>query len=90
VDCCAVGVLSGSDPAPTVRPRRCLIEPVLCFENSLLNDSLLGSSTCRASLLGMVLEAGAGGAEGGGGGTFDLNDDVENAKLLRSGSFGDS
>jgi hypothetical protein len=25
---CATGVLSGSDPEPTVRPRLCLIDPV--------------------------------------------------------------
>jgi hypothetical protein len=86
-----VGVLSGSDPEPTVRPRLCRIDPVLCFEKSLRRDSLLGSSTSRISLLTLVLETGAGGADaGGGGGMLDLNDDVENAKLLRSGSFGDS
>jgi len=31
LDCCTVGVLSPSVPAPTVSPRRCLMDPVLLF-----------------------------------------------------------
>jgi hypothetical protein len=42
VECCATGVLSGSDPEPTVRPRRCLIDPVLLLDKSPLRDSLPG------------------------------------------------
>lgn len=88
VDCCDVGVLSGSDPEPTVRPRLCLIDPVLCLEISLRRDSRLGSSIYRASLPALTS---AGGADGGGGGAMlDLTDGTENAKLLCSGSFGDS
>lgn len=29
LECCTTGVLSGSDPAPTVNPLLCLIDPVL-------------------------------------------------------------
>lgn len=87
VDGCATGVRSGSDPEPTVRPRRCLMEPVLPLDISLLMDWLCGVSACGAALVPLLP---AGGADGGGAGMCDLNDDVEKLKLLRSGSFGDS
>jgi hypothetical protein len=45
VDCCTVGVLSGSEPGPTVRPRRCLMDPVLVFDISDTEASVLDLST---------------------------------------------
>jgi len=87
VDCCATGVRSGSDPEPTVSPRRCLMEPELSLDISLLTDWLWGVSACGVALVPLLL---AGGAEGGGAGICDLNDAAEKLKLLRSGSFGDS
>jgi hypothetical protein len=86
-ECGVVGVLSCSDPEPTVRPRLCLMDPALFFDMSLFKGSLPGVSTCRASLFAWLI---AGGAVGGGGGMLDLNGAVEKWKLLRSGSFGDS
>jgi hypothetical protein len=64
------------------------MDPGLCFGTTLRKTSELDVSTCRASTLSTWLIA--GGAEGGGGGTLGLNEVVENAKLLRSGSLGDS
>lgn len=58
-ECCATGVLSVSEPAPTVRPRLCLIDPVLPFDKSPLRDSLPDVSVSRPSLL-------TGGADGVG------------------------
>lgn len=86
-ECGATGVLSVSDPAPTVRPRLCLIDPVLLFDRPPLIDSLPDVSVSRPSMLAMLP---AGGADGAGVGIPDLNEAVEKVKLLRSGSFGDS
>lgn len=90
-ECCVAGLLSGSAAAPTVRPRLCLMDPVLFFDRSPVKASLPGVSTCRTSLLTLLVAGGAdGGGADGGGGMLDLNDAVEKVKLLRSGSFGDS
>jgi hypothetical protein len=83
VDGCTVGVLSGSDPAPTVRPLLCLMDPVLFLAGLALRPSLYRGSAR------WVLDVAAESCAGGGG-RFDFEVGVENTKLLRSGSLGDS
>jgi hypothetical protein len=83
LDGCTVGVLSCSDPAPTVRPLLCLMDPVL-----LLAGLAPRLSLCRGPAR---WESGVATDSWAGGGAilvFDVG--VLNWKLLRSGSLGDS
>lgn len=82
------GVLSASDPEPTVNPLRCLIEPLL-----LLRVSVFLGSMPRASIFWISAALTSSAAEGpceAIGVPLGFNEEVEKEKLLCSGSFGDS
>lgn len=87
LECCTTGALSGSDPAPTVKPLLCLIDPAL-FCGLKFAES--GPKDSRFSFpVALALEPGVDAYEGSGG-MLIFDDGVANVKLLRSGSFGDS
>jgi hypothetical protein len=87
--CGAAGVLSTStEPDPTVRPRLCLIVPLLLRGVSVFVGSMPRLSICRSSVSsrpGLFV-----GSEGDGWADDSLRAEVENEKMLCSGSFGDS
>lgn len=81
LECCIVGVLSGSALAPTVSPRLCLMEPVLELK---CEASFPTCSSFRPPYTLVLAEEG-----------FDADGvlgfaEVENENVWRSGSFGDS
>ena len=83
LDCCTGGVLSCSEPFPTVKPRLCLIDPELLFEKPVSTVSFcLGSDFCASGV--------ATGSWGAGWGVLIFDGAVVNVKLPRSGSLGDS
>lgn len=84
--CCAAGGLE-SDPAPTVKPLRCRIDPVLFLIGFVFTAAGTADSGSPRWLT-VPAWAGTGGADGGD--MFDFEVEVENAKVLRSGSLGDS